>query len=226
LAYRAVFCTGRQQSRILAAGLSCFLALVFCLSCTRKTQLKIFAFAVKEATEDFKDQKEDTSEALSEANEARQKAIQIRFKFTSDETERFIGRWKIAEREVQRLREDFNEVVKTGDFFFAYCEKKNRSIGESTIRLRISGAIDRKKRAFSESAIQANSAIARLEEAIAQGNDFISGLEIAGALNALDEQQEALKIIRGQSLEKIPEIDGLIKQGESLLETELGALGV
>jgi len=213
-------------SKWMAVGVVVILCASLGTACHKRTRLEILALAVKDATEDFKEEKQETSKTLESVEQARQAAASIHFKFKNKETQAFIEKWRLAENRVRRLREEFNKVIKAADFLFAYCEKKMKSIGDQGIRLRAAKKKKKRKAHFSDEGIQTNNALMQLEAKIKRGNDFISGLEIAGALNTLDEQEDALHLIEGQGKESLPEIDGLIKQGEILLNSEFTALGV
>ncbi len=147
-------------------------------------------------------------------------------KFTDKRTQKFIGRWKTSEEEVKALRQELNELVEKTDFSFAYCEKKLSTIDDSAIRARSATAVQEKKASFSAASVRTGRVIDDLEVTIARGNDVISGLEIAGVLNSVDEEVVALDRLNHRAREKLPELDGLINEGQGLLELELGALGV
>lgn len=196
-------------------------------SCSRRTQLQVFAYAVRTAVAEFQDQRSDVVHAFAEAGEAKKKAtFQVQMKFSDERTQEFIDRWEEAEEEVRDLRKEFNTVIEKGDYFFAYCEKKLATIGNTDIRTRAATAIEEKKAAFSAAAVKTSGVIDHLEATIKHGNDVISGLEIAGVLNSLGDEITALGQLNDRALQKLPELDDLIKEGEGLMEVEFGALGV
>lgn len=195
--------------------------------CTRKTQLQVFAYAVQTAVNEFRGQRSDVLDAFAAAEEAKQKAtFQVEMKFSDKRTQKFIDRWEDAEEEVESLRKEFNVVIEKGDFFFAYCEKKLATIGDTNIRTRAATAVAEKKEAFSAAAVKTDGVIDQLEATIKHGNDVISGLEIAGALNSLGDEIITLGELNDRALQTLPELDDLIKEGQGLMEIELGALGV
>lgn len=201
------------------------LVLLFATACDKKTRLQILALAVESASQEFSEQKLETANALSSADQARQEAVQeIQFTFSSPKTQRFIERWKDAEREVQQLRADFNEVLEKADFFFAYAEKKKETIRDSSLRSRSAERIAKKKEKFAVAATRTHAAIKELEGAVQEGNDFIAALEIAGVLGSVSGEIESLNAIQDRAVEKLPEMEALIDEGRGLVELEFSAL--
>ena len=215
-----------ETNRKLLINISLTIVMSCCwIGCSGRTQSQVFAYAVTTAIQEFQAQKEDVREALDRAEDAKRE-IEANMSFSDPRTQRFIDRWRQAEREVIRLRSAFDEVIKKTDFLFAYCEKKMRTIGNESIRNRAATAIARKKEGLTKTAKDTHEVINQLEATIREGNDVISGLEIAGALNSLGDEISTLGDLNTSAKQKLPELDALIKEGSSLLETEFGALGV
>lgn len=215
----------RQHSRSLIIALGLVASLMASTACDRRTQLQVFAGAVEGAARALEEQKAETAESLSAAEQARKEALQrVQFSFTSPETQRFIDRWKQAEREVQQLRSDFNELLEKTDFFFAYAEKKMRAIRDSSLQSRSERAIAKKKSSFSAASGATHRAISELEETVARGNDLIAALEIAGVLGSVATEVENLGALQDRAIEKMPEMESLISEGKRLVEVEYSVL--
>lgn len=211
------------ESRVISV-LALTVLMLFLGACDR-TQLQILALAVESASQEFGEQRTETAKALSSAEEARDEAVhEVRFTFSSPKTQRFIDRWKDAEREVRELRNDFNEVIEKADFFFAYAEKKRDSIRDSSLKTRSERAIARKKEKFTAAASRTNAVIRDLEATVEEGKDFISALEIAGVLGSVSGEIESLDAIQERAVGKIPEMEALINEGKGLVEIEFSAL--
>jgi PAS domain-containing protein len=214
---------GRQ---VLAVNVVCAaLLLLTSIACNRRTQLQIYALAIDSAAEKLGEQKSATVEALSEAQQARNEALhRVNFTFASPETERFIDRWKQAEQEVRELRDDFNQLLEKSDFFFAYAEKKMRTIGDTALKSRADILISRKKESFIASANEANAAILELEVTVEKGKDLISALEIAGVLGSVSADAGNLDMLQSRAVHKMSEVQSLVNQGKGLVEVEFSAL--
>jgi len=197
---------------------------IFQVSCSQ-TQIEKFTGNLKKAIEAFEEQKEDTEEALKEAEEARMKALkQTIIKYTSSKTQNFIERWREADRETMNLRVRFNGVIKDADFLFAYCEKKSNIIKDRSLKSKMKGFIQKKKNGFASEVKKTHVALIALEEAIIKGNDVIISLEIVGSLKAVGDKFKDLGNIYRTATLKLPETETLIKEGRKLLESDLSTL--
>lgn len=192
------------------------------VSCSRLTQLQLFSIALEKCLTEFGEQGGKTQEELKEAEEARRLAIvNSRMEFNHPNTRAFISQWKSAEKEVQRQRVRFNEVLESADYLFAYCEKKRDSIKDLSMRRRMTSQIEKRKAVLSQQCVSANKAISALEAIIDKGNDIITSLEITGVLNALDQEIQDLGILEKNAYELAPEINNLAEQGLKILNFEL-----
>ena len=199
-------------------------ASIFQISCSQ-TQIEKFTGNLEKAIDAFKKQKEDTEEALKEAEEARIKALEQEIiKYSSSKTKSFIEKWREADQETMNLRVRFNDVIKDADFLFAYCEKKSNIIKDRSLRDKMKGFIRDKKSGFTSEVKKTHVALIALEEAIIRGNDVIISLEIVGSLKAVGEKFKDLGDIYKTATLKLPEIEALIKEGRKLLESDLSTL--
>lgn len=190
-----------------------------------RTQIEKFAAALQKAIEVFEEQKNETDEALKKANEARKKAMdQEIINHSSPQTKLFIEKWRDAESEVTALRTKFNDVIKSADFFFAYSEKKSRTIREKKLRYKMAEIIQKKKTAFTRQVKKSHAALAALEGAILRGNDIITSLEIVGGLKVINTKIEELGDIYDAAKQKLPETESLIKEGKKIFREELKGL--
>lgn len=213
----------RSRKVQIAVGMVVVISLIIgVFSIERKTKYEALANDVVVASKALQEQKENTYDTFVEANQVRNEAIQQpEFKIKSEKTKAFISKWNQTEEEVRQLRKDFDVAVKRGDFFFAYSEKKVLEIRDEDIRTKILAAIKERKSNYAAAAVKTDKAIDTLEEAISKGKDIVAALKIVSVLKQVDEVLAQFDTLHSQAIEKLPEIDALIKEGMNLLDTEL-----
>lgn len=194
-------------------------------ACKSKTPIQKLAFALLSSVEELSDHKDLALTVLKKAQKARAEAQQeIEFTYTNPKTQIFIRRWQSAAKQVRRLRQSFNSVIRRADFYFAYAEKKSRKIQNVKIKNRMDRSIRSRKSAFTEAAQETDGAIRAIEREIRLGNDLITALEIAGSLNTVDKQFAQLDNLHEQSLAELPKLSRLVDAGIQILQSELDGL--
>lgn len=191
------------------------------ISCTRQAKMIIFSTALRASLQAFQSQKQVAANAYSSASETREEALSEDRPFTDPKIKAFVEKWRLVEKDVQKLRSTFNEVVGSADYLFAYCEKKRDAIHDSDLRERVETEIEVKKTGFTEASIRANGAIVVLEDAVQHGNDIILALEIINALGEIEDKISKFDELKNLADQKLPDLDGLVNEGFKILDSKL-----
>ena len=148
-------------------------------------------------------------EVVSEAN------------FKSPETKQYISDARSRLEEVRKLKEEFKDLVKDTDFYFAYAYRKAYETKDKELRERYIRYINEKKREFVKLYRQVNSTILELERISFKLNDILNGLEIAGAMSIVAQKKEEMMFLQKKMLKKLEQIELMISKGYDLLNLEL-----
>jgi len=148
-------------------------------------------------------------EVISEAN------------FKSPETKQYISDARSRLEEVRKLKEEFKDLVKDTDFYFAYAYRKAYETKDKELRERYIRYINEKKREFVKLYRQVNSTILELERISFKLNDILNGLEIAGAMSIVAQKKEEMMFLQKKMLKKLEQIELMISKGYDLLNLEL-----
>ena len=211
----------RAKKLPIITQVSCLLILTLS-ACTVRSDYERLSQKVTLAAVQLQEQKEDTRDAVQEAAEAQQVALnQEQFKFRSDQTAAFIEKWKQAEFEVNQLDLRLGAAVEEYYAFFDFQLTQANNISDPSIRDATLAYVQSNYDKFSGQIGITQSGIQKLTEDIALGNDIIQSLQIVGEVNLVMERISEMRPLGPEALAQIELIDDLVQEGKQLLNLEL-----
>ena len=195
--------------------------------CKNRTRFELLATAVAFAAEEWVEQKEDTQNSFQKAEAKRIEAFaKGELKFKEKSTKKLIAQWEAAEKEVAALEFRLDKTIKEGDQLFAYAESRRDAIRDGDLRGKVGAAIENSKVIYAKNCIDAYNDVKQLRSATRLAKDTFIALEIAGALNALDERLVAFSEVSKEAVALSRAIRSLQMAADSALELELNNPGL
>ena len=142
--------------------------------------------------------------------------------FVSKDTEKYVNDVKERINRIRTLKEDFEELVKSVDFYFAFAYRKANQTKDPNLRSRYLQYISRRKNDFVILLRKAHARIETLDELAVKLQDILNGIEIAAAMRIVSEKINEMESLIAKMDKEIQETERLIEQGYSILEMELG----
>jgi len=183
-----------------------------------------YANAFRDALGKLETQMDNTISAYSEAEKARGAAHEISFKYRDPRTEAFIRRWSQAELEAKSLQDRIDSTIEAADFFLVYCEYKAQSIHDIALRSRTVEAVETKRNQLIPVIRRVIDGKRPLDQAMQNGRDLISAIEVSGALQEVTSKSKAFDLAIAESLRLMPELKALLEEGRELLDAEMKPL--
>jgi len=176
----------------------------------------------KNALKEFTSQNDTVKSAYKDAISAQTEAKKIKYVFKNEKTKTFISKWKTAENEVSTLREKYtNYKDETENFLDGLDDKLDQIQNDSDLKSKMKRYSKDRALKMAKNIVRMDQNLEKLESSIIKGNNLIIALETVSSFNELSQDIKDFDILLDSSSAIFTELDSLITEGTSVLDSEL-----
>ncbi|NQY92804.1 MAG: hypothetical protein HRT43_01450 [Campylobacteraceae bacterium] len=176
----------------------------------------------KNALKEFTGQNDTVKNAYKDAISAQVEAKKIKYVFKNEKTKVFIAKWKTAENEVTTLRETYsNYKDETENFLDGLDDKLDQIQNDNALKSKMKKFSKKRALKMAKSIVKMDQNLEKLENSIIKGNNLIIALETVSSFNELSQDIKDFDILLDSSSDIFTELDSLIIEGTSVLDSEL-----
>jgi len=176
----------------------------------------------KNALKEFTSQNDTVKSAYKDAISAQTEAKKIKYVFKNEKTKTFISKWKTAENEVSTLREKYsNYKDETENFLDGLDNKLDQIQNDHDLKSKMKKYSKDRALKMAKNIVKMDQNLEKLESSIIKGNNLIIALETVSSFNELSQDIKDFDILLDSSSAIFTELDSLIIEGTSVLDSEL-----
>ena len=176
----------------------------------------------KNALKEFTGQNDTVKNAYKDAISAQVEAKKIKYVFKNEKTKVFIAKWKTAENEVTTLRETYsNYKDETENFLDGLDDKLDQIQNDNALKSKMKKFSKKRALKMAKSIVKMDQNLEKLENSIIKGNNLIIALETVSSFNELSQDIKDFDILLDSSSDIFTQLDSLIIEGTSVLDSEL-----